>query len=73
MIAWSRVDWLMQKKPEELRALLFAWTEFVPGVGPERERAKLEQQGRVQHKLLGTADALDAAWRAWVLKAYFKK
>jgi hypothetical protein len=74
MIAWSRVDWLMQRKPESLHDVLFAFTEPVAGQGAERERGRFEMQMRAQQKLWSlTPAALDEAWRAWVLKTYSKK
>jgi len=74
MIAWSRVDWLMQRKPESLHEILFALTEPVAAQGADREHARLEMQTRAQQKLWNMSPAaLDDAWRAWVLKTYSKK
>ena len=74
MIAWSRVDWLLQRKPESLHEFLFASTEAIASLGAERDTARFEQQGRAQQKVLNMAPAaLDDAWRAWVLKTYSKK
>ncbi len=74
MIAWSRVDWILDQKAESLRPLLLALSERLPGEGDARAKASVEQQTRAFAEVLHAKPAeLDEAWREWVLRTYPKK
>jgi hypothetical protein len=73
MIAWSRVDWFFAEKESDLRALLFALSERLPGTAEEREAACYQQQLAAFEKLWSSTPAeLDKSWRKWVLRTYPK-
>jgi hypothetical protein len=74
MIAWSRVEWLMDKRKDKLRDLLLTLTRPIDDFGPKREELRLAQQTKAFADVLGQDPAaLDEEWRAWVLKTYAKK
>jgi hypothetical protein len=74
MIAWSRVEWLMEKRKDKLRGLLLALAKPIDDWGPKREELRLAQQVKAFADVLGEdVEALDSEWRAWVLKTYSKK
>lgn len=75
MLNWSRVDWMMQQKPEAVRKFL----ESVTVALPQLDAAKLIalQVTRAKAGLAAgfgkTPEECEAAWTAWVLKTYEKK
>lgn len=75
LIAWSRVEWLLQRKDVKLRELLLALTGTLRDV-PENERAAavLARHEKAFQASIGKslADA-EAEWRQYVLKSYEKK
>jgi hypothetical protein len=76
MFAWSRVDFLMQKKPEGVGAILKALKSFpMPRVDrPVKPEDLASKQLEVLQEQFGLDPAaLDTQWRAWVLKTYPKK
>ena len=74
MLAWSRVSWLLEEKPEGLRQLALALTEPIPGASEEeRAKAAIEQQRAALEKAFGkTLPELDAEWEKFVLRRYEK-
>lgn len=74
MLAWSRVRWLIEQKPEGLRELLLGLTEPISGSTPEEiSEAALLQQRRALEKAYGaTAAELDAEWARHVRRRYSK-
>lgn len=74
MIAWSRVEWLLEARKDKLRELLLALTKPLDDWGPKRDELRLAQQTKALLDVLGAdAATLDAQWRAWVVKTYAKK
>ncbi|MBK7878701.1 MAG: hypothetical protein IPJ77_23840 [Planctomycetes bacterium] len=75
LIAWSRVEWLLQRKDAKLRELLLGLAGSLREV-PEAERAAtvLARHEAAFQAALGKslADA-EAEWRQYVLKTYDKK
>ncbi len=74
MLIWSRIDWMMQQKPADLRKLLDSLTVKLPQ-GSAEQLAKV----KVARATAGLAAAFgkspeecDGAWSAWVLKTYEK-
>ena len=74
MLAWSRVRWLIEQKPEGLRELLLGLTEPISGSTPEEiSAAALLQQRRALEKAYGATPAeLDAEWARHVRRRYSK-
>lgn len=74
MIAWSRVEWILDAKKDRARALLLALTRPIDDWGPKRDELRLAQHAAALSEVFGVdAAALDAEWRAWAAKTYAKK
>ncbi|MBI5364923.1 MAG: hypothetical protein HZA53_17225 [Planctomycetes bacterium] len=70
MLAWSRVTWLLQHEPRELRTFVLAVARPLPGESEDQLRKLVDTRVRegVQTAFGRTLNELDADWRAWVLK-----
>jgi hypothetical protein len=75
LLAWSRVEWLLNRKGVDLRALLMGLTDRYDDVS-EADRARVaeeRQEAAFQAALHMSVDDADAEWRRHVLKSYAKK
>lgn len=70
MLAWSRVTWLLQREPRELRTFVLAIAQPLPGEPEDRLRSLVDTRVRegVQSAFGRTLNELDDEWRAWVRK-----
>jgi hypothetical protein len=74
MVAWSRVSWLLEQKDANLRGFLMGVTESLGGVD-EKDRAKVSLDRQVKALEVGfgrSPEALDEAWKKFVLRTYPK-
>ena len=74
MLIWSRVDWIMQHKPTEVRKFLEPLTVTLPtGSAAAIVTTQLERTKVGLAAGFGKSPAeCEAAWSAWVLKTYAK-
>lgn len=72
MLAWSRVRWLIEEKPEGLRELLLGLTEPVSGSTPEElAESGMQQQELAFVKAYGaTPEELEGEWTRHVRRRY---
>jgi len=70
MVAWSRVRWLIEQKPEGLRKLLLGLTEPISEATPEA--AMMQQQRAFEQAYGATPAELEAEWTRHVRRRYSK-
>lgn len=74
MLAWSRLEFLVERKKDKLRELWLAYTKPIDDWSATREETRAARHRADFERVLGPdVAALDAEWRAWVLKTYAKK
>jgi hypothetical protein len=74
MLAWSRLEFLVERKKDKLRDLWLAYTKPIDDWSAKREETRAARHKADFERVLGPdVAALDAEWRAWVLKTYAKK
>jgi hypothetical protein len=75
LVAWSRVSWLLSRKPAEMKTVLMGITETLQDVA-ETDRAKVskEHQAVAVKAAFGKGfEELDAEWKKFVQRSYTKK
>lgn len=74
MLAWSRLEFLIERRKDKLRDLWLAYTKPIGDWTGKREETRAAQHKADFARIMGPdIAALDAEWRAWVLKTYAKK
>jgi hypothetical protein len=74
MLIWSRVDWMMQQKPQALRKFLEPVTVILPPAS-SAQAADIQRKRATAGLAAGlgkTPAECESAWTAWVLKTYAK-
>ncbi len=74
MMAWTRVDFLMQRAPDGFRTWLDVMRDPFPQEVTVTDELLLQRQIKALDKAWGlTPDEFDSQWAAWAAKHYPKK